>query len=77
MSGVHGLNWLPTGPGVLKHILRWLRFPHGLCTYWLEEAGQKQNLGRVEVLAARVQDPLARLSRSRPDVGSPTRASGP
>ena len=71
MSGVYGLNWFPTGPGVLKHILRWMGFPHARCTDWRAETGQRNDTGRLEVVAARVPDPIAALASRRPDVVSP------
>jgi hypothetical protein len=36
MSGVYGLNWLPTGPEVLSRILRWLGFVE-THTVWHDE----------------------------------------
>ena len=56
MSGVYGLNWLPTGPEVLSQILRWLGFPAIRVSWWQKETeihDNTQQLGRIEILAAR------------------------
>lgn len=55
MSGVYGLNWLPTGPEVLRRILAWLGFPATRVTFSTEDSRglQAQGLGRIELLAAR------------------------
>ena len=56
MSGVYGLNWLPTGPEVLQRILGWMGFPATRISFWQKEtpfgAGGRP-LGRIEILAAR------------------------
>jgi tRNA (mo5U34)-methyltransferase len=54
MSGVHGLAWLPTGPEVLKGMLRWMGFKDFRVTYW-EKAVPPQPpwMGRLEILASR------------------------
>ncbi len=57
MSGIHGLNWMPTGPAVLGSILRWLGFSEWRCTYW--RGGERY--GRVQVVASREPGRLARL----------------
>jgi tRNA (mo5U34)-methyltransferase len=56
MSGVYGLNWLPTGPDVLRRILHWLDFPAVRVSFWQKETGPHsglEKLGRIELLAAR------------------------
>ena len=57
MSGVYGLNWLPTGPEVLSQILRWLGFTAIRVSWWQKETPLRgdgaQQLGRIELLAAR------------------------
>jgi 2-polyprenyl-3-methyl-5-hydroxy-6-metoxy-1,4-benzoquinol methylase len=56
MSGVYGLNWLPTGPDVLRRILHWLGFPAVRVSFWrqeIEASSGSGKLGRIEVLAAR------------------------
>ena len=71
MSGVYGLNWFPTGPDVLKRILRWMGFPHSRCTMWQAEAGQREDLGRLEVIATRTPDPLVALDCRQPEATRP------
>jgi SAM-dependent methyltransferase len=51
MSGVHGLNWLPTGPHVLARILRWMGFEDVRLVRWVPEAFPGR--GRLGMLAAR------------------------
>ena len=56
MSGVYGLNWLPTGPAVLQRILGWMGFPATRISWWQKETpllSGGQPLGRIEILAAR------------------------
>ena len=56
MSGVYGLNWLPTGPDVLQRILGWLGFPATRISYWHKQTGLRAGgkpTGRIEILAAR------------------------
>ena len=57
MSGVHGLNWFPTGPEVLTRILKWMGFTETRLIYWLTAtADQPAALGRLEMIAARRKD---------------------
>jgi hypothetical protein len=51
MSGVYGLNWLPTGPAVLEQILRWAGFPETRLSWWREEV--QQGVGRLEMLGSK------------------------
>ncbi len=51
MSGVHGLNWLPTGPEVLGRILRWAGFVETHLLWWQQES--QPRVGRLELLAAK------------------------
>jgi len=53
MSGVYGLNWLPTGPSVLDRTLRWMGFAETRLHWWTQDGGQNPHLGRLEMLAAR------------------------
>jgi tRNA (mo5U34)-methyltransferase len=55
MSGIYGLNWFPTGPLVLGRILRWLGFPDVRCSAWRSPPNQSEQLGRIELLAARTE----------------------
>jgi tRNA (mo5U34)-methyltransferase len=50
MSGVNGLAWLPTGPGVIQHILRWCGFRHTRLRFDRFEVSTRR---RIEILAAR------------------------
>jgi len=50
MSGVHELAWLPTGPGVLKGILKWLGLVETRLVFWNKQPGK---LGRIRIVAAR------------------------
>jgi SAM-dependent methyltransferase len=54
MSGVHGLNWFPTGPGVISQLLESMGFSATRCSFWhTEPHGPDPTLGRLEVLGAR------------------------
>jgi SAM-dependent methyltransferase len=54
MSGVHGLNWLPTGPKVLEHILKWMGFVEFRRLFWKKDLNEKfSNRGRLGLLASR------------------------
>ena len=53
MSGTHGLCWYPTGPVVLTRILNWLGFPEVRCSVWRHAPRQRDDLDRIELLAAR------------------------
>jgi tRNA (mo5U34)-methyltransferase len=61
MSGVYGLNWFPTGPRVLKRILRWLGFVE---TSVANLHSRSDGFGRVQMLASRREGLLAGLSSS-------------
>jgi tRNA (mo5U34)-methyltransferase len=51
MSGVYGLNWLPTGPHVVARMLRWMGFEEVRLVRWVKEAFPGR--GRLGLLAAR------------------------
>jgi tRNA (mo5U34)-methyltransferase len=56
MSGVHGLNWYPSGPRVVVAILKSMGFVATRCTFWrreLPEHPEPRNLGRLEIIGAR------------------------
>jgi len=56
MSGVYGLNWLPSGPEVLQRILVWMGFPAIRISFWQKDTPLRsggQPIGRIEILAAR------------------------
>jgi tRNA (mo5U34)-methyltransferase len=62
MSGVYGLNWFPTGPGVLIQLLNWMGFTETRCTFWKAEVPhQPPTLGRLEIGASRTEQLLAKL----------------
>jgi SAM-dependent methyltransferase len=50
MSGVHELAWLPTGPDVLKGILKWLGFVETRLIFWNKQRGKH---GRIRIVGAR------------------------
>ena len=52
MSGVHGLNWFPTGPDVVTRILQWLGFREFRILQHVQNQNQP-NRGRLGLLAAR------------------------
>ncbi len=51
LSGVYGLQWLPTGPEVMREILAWVGFPAMRVSFWRKET--RNNRGRLSLLAAR------------------------
>ena len=50
-SGVHGMNWLPTGPKALKRYLSWLGFADVRLAWWNKEVDP--GWGRMLMLASR------------------------
>jgi hypothetical protein len=73
MSGVHGWNWHPTGPGVVAHMLESVGFAAARCTYWDKNPSRPSdwsgptNLGRLEVLGARDESLFEHFDRGRLD----------
>ena len=62
MSGIHGLNWFPTGPGVLTRILNWMGFTETRCIYWHTEIEtQPTELGRLQLIASREKHLLEQI----------------
>ncbi|MBO9468466.1 class I SAM-dependent methyltransferase [Tropicibacter sp. R15_0] len=56
MSGVHELSWLPSGPKVLKGILKWLGFAEAKIYYWqvnLPDRSKQNRASRIGIVAAR------------------------
>jgi tRNA (mo5U34)-methyltransferase len=51
LSGIHGLNWFPSGPEVIVRILAWIGFVEWKLLWWTKEAGA--GLGRLELLASK------------------------
>jgi hypothetical protein len=67
MSGVHGLNWFPAGPGVMTRILDWMAFAEVRCSHWRIPPGQDTRSGRLEMLAAREPGFFAAYDAALPD----------
>jgi hypothetical protein len=51
LSGIHGLNWYPSGPTVIVRILAWIGFVEWKLLWWTKEA--EGGLGRLELLASK------------------------
>jgi tRNA (mo5U34)-methyltransferase len=64
LSGVYGLNWLPTGPEVIRQILAWAGFAETRVSWWFDETTITPGLGRVRVLASKRPGLLAVLDRA-------------
>jgi tRNA (mo5U34)-methyltransferase len=72
LSGLETVNWLPTGPDIIVKLLRWAGFA---CTrVRLQQTrvyGQPENIGHLEILAAREASAFAhydRVSKQTPEV---------
>ena len=50
MLGVHGLNWVPTGPEVIERVMRWAGFTDTQVMRWVQTGPTS---GRVGVLASK------------------------
>jgi SAM-dependent methyltransferase len=75
MSGVYGLNWLPTGPVVLQRILAWVGFPATRISFWQKATSLRsggQPIGRIEILAAREEATFRHYDEKFPAVQRPT-----
>lgn len=64
LSGVWGLSWLPSGPRVLRGILKWMGFPETRILMWRKKKPQNRNpgaipLGRILIVAAREEGRLS------------------
>lgn len=70
LSGVYGLQWLPTGPEVMREILAWFGFPAMRVTYWRKKT--RNNRGRLSLLAAREEAMFAHYDTT---VGKTTTAA--
>jgi tRNA (mo5U34)-methyltransferase len=65
MSGVYGLNWQPTGEGVMRKILAWCGFPEvRVVNHVTNIPGLPASTGRIQLLAARRAETLARYETS-------------
>lgn len=66
MSGVDRLAWMPTGEGVLRHILSWCGFPHAQLIF---DHLPVDGFGRIMLVAAREAkrlEPYAAVEASLP-----------
>lgn len=50
MVGVHGLNWIPTGPAVVERVMRWAGFEDTQVMRWVQTG---ERAGRVGILASK------------------------
>jgi tRNA (mo5U34)-methyltransferase len=57
LSGVHGLNWFPTGPGVIARVLAQMGFAETRCYAW-RPSGANPELDLVQVIAGRKKGSL-------------------
>ena len=68
MSGVYNLSWHPSGPQVLKNVLKWMGFPEARTVSWVQKektevkSERHRFIGRVAVLAAREPGRLDEVS---------------
>ncbi len=69
MSGVHGLSWFPTGPRVLAEMLESHGFAAWRCTLFATRDEVVDDLGRVELLAARSDHAFAAFDAGRARLG--------
>jgi tRNA (mo5U34)-methyltransferase len=53
LSGVYGLNWLPSGPDVIAQALKWAGFVDTHLVWWQREVNPGR--GRLEMLASKKQ----------------------
>jgi len=53
MSGIHGLNWFPTGPRVIARMLGWMGFPIVRLIHRRSHSPDNPSIGRVGLIAAR------------------------
>ena len=65
MSGVHTLNWYPTGPKVLRHILKWMGFVDIKVINYKKAYSPENDTGslaakkgRISILASKVEGRL-------------------
>jgi len=76
MSGTYQLSWLPSGPNVLKSILRWLGFPESRTYFWItpeqDHTAKLPLTGRIAIMAAREKGRLNDV----PNIVAPTVVSG-
>ncbi|QAY75410.1 DUF1698 domain-containing protein [Sphingosinicella sp. BN140058] len=68
MSGVDGLAWLPSGPNVLRKVLKWCGFPATRLD-WMTTTSR--GWSRIQMIAAREESAFSTYDRNRPDVAGP------
>jgi tRNA (mo5U34)-methyltransferase len=62
MSGVYGLNWVPTGPDVMARILNWMGFGETRLTSWVAtRVYEGEQFGRLQIVGARAAGRLDQL----------------
>jgi SAM-dependent methyltransferase len=61
ISGVYGLSWFPTGPDVVARMLAHVGFPEVRSVWWETLDRQPPGHARLELVAARSADALARF----------------
>jgi tRNA (mo5U34)-methyltransferase len=73
MTGVHSLNWYPSGPRVLQNILKWLGFAETKIVQWKKRVVNparpehlRSTLGRVGIIAARNKGLISHLADVKP-----------
>ncbi|NQU40616.1 MAG: DUF1698 domain-containing protein [Lentisphaerae bacterium] len=73
MTGVHGLNWFPSGPSVLIKLLKWLGFPAVRTVMWKKRVSKearpehlRTTIGRMALVAARDPKLLGRVRDVEP-----------
>ena len=60
LSGIHGLNWLPTGPTVVERMLRWMGCVETKLLRHREDVGDGR--GRLEILGSKERGVLEERS---------------
>jgi len=63
MSGIYGLNWLPTGPEVVKRVLNWAGFVDTRLVWWKQRTSGVS--GRLEIVASKTPGRLEPFTQPR------------
>jgi len=71
ISGVYGLSWFPTGPGVVARMLAHVGFPEVRSVWWETLERQPPGHARLELVAARSADALAAYDEIVAAAGTP------
>jgi tRNA (mo5U34)-methyltransferase len=61
LSGIHGLNWYPSGPDVIARVLAWVGFVEWKLLWWIKET--EEDLGRLELLGSKTPGLLTSATR--------------